>query len=135
MVDLILNDPALQAAQAALDGLSLRRNLIGQNIANVDTPGYRAQEIDFESALRRTIDRVGKAKMTVTNAAHINFAAPRADLYEVKNRPGGTMRADQNNVDVDMELTQLTETGIRYQALTTIVNKKMNILKSIATGR
>jgi flagellar basal-body rod protein FlgB len=50
-------------------------------------------------------------------------------------RTGGSMRADGNNVDIDVELMEMTETGIAYQALTQAASKKLALLKSIAMAR
>lgn len=132
-MDKTLFDPSLRAAQFALDGLAFRRDLISHNIANVDTPGYHAMEVDFENVLQKALRSVDTISMASSNSRHLTYASEPTDLFRVENRPGGTNRADENNVDIDLELTQLTETGVRYQALTKIVSKKMSLLKSIAT--
>jgi len=134
MADPILSDRALLAAQMALDGLALRQELIGHNLANVDTPGYRAQTVDFQSALRRALDKTSRLDLKTTNVAH--QAAPnRVDRVLITHRKGGVLRADGNNVDIDVELSQMAETGIHYNALTTLVSKKLLLLKNIASGR
>ncbi len=135
MNDFLFFDPSLKAAQIALDGLSFRRNLIGQNIANVDTPGYQSQDVEFESVLKRALKTADRIALVTTQEKHIQPGDYNStNLYKVSNRSGGTDRADGNNVDIDLELVQLTETGVRYQALNKIVSKKLGILKSIATG-
>jgi len=53
MTDPILFSSTVQTLKSALDGLSAQQEVIGQNISNVDTPGYRAQKVDFKAALRR----------------------------------------------------------------------------------
>ncbi|MBI3761205.1 MAG: flagellar basal body rod protein FlgB [Chloroflexi bacterium] len=131
---LSLTDDALRTAQTALDGLALRQEMIGRNIANVDTPGYRAQNVSFENTLQRAQGDSQVLGIVTTRAGHL--AAPaRPALMQVVSRRGGSVRADDNNVDIDRELTEMAETGIRFQALTQLVSKKLLLLKSIATGR
>ncbi|MBI9044903.1 MAG: flagellar basal body rod protein FlgB [Anaerolineaceae bacterium] len=131
----IQSDGSISLAKIALDGLSLRRDLIAENLANVDTPGYQAQDVNFENLLqmaRRSGNGMGVVK-TKTN--HMDPDALTGSGFSVSPRQGGTFRADGNNVDIDLELMQLTETGIRYDALSSIVNSKLQLLKTIATGR
>lgn len=128
----LFGDSAIQAAKMALDGLSLRQQIISRNIANIDTPGYRAQEVDFEGALQRALRSNGQVQMAVTNSGHL--AAPaNKPFYHVKAQPGGTARADENNVDIDRELLSMSETGIQYQAVSQEISKKLLLLKTIAS--
>jgi flagellar basal-body rod protein FlgB len=132
MTDPVLGDSSLNIASKAMDGLSFRRNVISQNVANVDTPGYHALEMNFESELKRSMSSSPKLSMTLTNSSHQLSKTDASGPYQAKLRSGGTERADGNNVDIDTELVQMTETGIRYSALSTAVSKKLNLLKSIA---
>jgi len=127
----ILPDDAIRTAAEALNGLARRQELTSQNIANIDTPGYKAQEVDFETALRRAS---GSERHLPVHATHGNHLASQSTStgFTVEARKGGTERADGNNVDIDIELATLTETGVRYQALTSLVSRKLNLLKNIA---
>lgn len=132
----IFDDPAMLTAQSALDGLALRQDVIGRNLANVDTPGYKAQAVNFENALRRAEAGLNTITLATTNAAHLDgLKSDPANLSLATLRQGGSARADGNNVDVDEELSRMAETGIRFQAITQLVSKKLLLLKSIATGR
>jgi flagellar basal-body rod protein FlgB len=135
MADPLFSDSATRAAQTALDGLSLRQEMIGRNLANVDTPGYQAQAVTFEDALQRVERGAQPIRMAVTDGAHLGIDSERTAMVRLAPRLGGSTRADGNNVDVDQELTQMAETGIRFQALSQLVSKKLLLLKSIATGR
>ncbi len=129
----LFSDNAIQAAKMALDGLSLRQQIISRNIANIDTPGYRAQEVEFESALQRALRSNGQVQMAVTNSGHL-AASSNKTFYQVKAQAGGTARADENNVDIDTELLNMSETGIQYQAVSQELSKKLLLLKTIASG-
>ena len=131
MGDSLFIDNSIQAAKNALDGLSMQQQLISRNMANIDTPGYRAQTINFEDVLKRVYEKNDTLPMARSNAAHL--ASPtQAAGYSVSYRPGGSMRADQNNVDVDVELADMSEVGIQYQAISQALAKKYEILKNIA---
>ncbi|PKO15719.1 MAG: flagellar basal body rod protein FlgB [Chloroflexi bacterium HGW-Chloroflexi-10] len=135
MVNSIVNDDAMQTARAALNGLSLRQQLISRNIANVDTPGYKAQQLDFENVLQKSLKTGNELPMAVSHNAHL--ASPVRNLMgnEVSLRPGGSLRADQNNVDIDTELLQMSEAGIQYQAVSQSISKKLALLQAIAQSR
>jgi flagellar basal-body rod protein FlgB len=136
MSDLIVNDGAMKAARFALDGLALKQVAIGNNLANVDTPGYQTQTVDFQSALKQALKREDETplRMAVTNPGHLQ-AGERTASAQTMFRTGGSVRADGNNVDVEVELTELAETGITYQAMTQLVSKKLLLLKNIADRR
>lgn len=133
----LLTDSTFDVARLALDGLTRRQELIGTNLANVDTPGYHAQTNNFEATLQRAIKAdAAPLRLAQTNGAHL--ARPtdrRAEFNAVFEREGGSERADGNNVSIDVELMQQSETGIKYQALTQTVSKKLLLLRAIATGR
>lgn len=134
MSNSIVEDTTLQAAKLALDGLSLRQQAISKNIANIDTPGYRAETVNFEDTLKSTLQGSDKLPMTVTNAAHL--ASPTESVgFSVSQRPGGSTRADQNDVDINVELTDMMQTSIQYQAITQSVSQKLQLLKTIAESR
>jgi flagellar basal-body rod protein FlgB len=132
MSDSLFSDNAIRAATLSLDGLSQRQNIISNNIANVDTPGYRAQELDFESVMKRALRSQGSIQLSATNGAHLGVANGKR-INQVTERPGGTARADGNNVDIDTELMEMSVTGIQYQAVSQELSKKLSLLKTIAS--
>lgn len=135
MTEALFSDPGFRAAQTALDGLALRQEVIGRNLANIDTPGFKAQSVTFEAALQQAQRETQAIRLAVTDGAHLTGAGDPTALISLEARTGGSTRADGNNVDIDQELTQMAETGIRFQALSQLISKKMLLLKSIATGR
>jgi flagellar basal-body rod protein FlgB len=127
-------DKTMQAAKAALDGLSQRQSTISRNIANIDTPGYQAQTVNFEDALNKALKpSSSNLNMNLTNTAHLIATKTEANFISLSNRPGGSQRVDGNNVDLDVELTEQSETGIAYQALTAAIKKKFDLLTTIAS--
>jgi flagellar basal-body rod protein FlgB len=134
LINRLFNDDGLRSARMALDGLSMRQQVLSRNLANVDTPGYRSQMVDFESAIQRALNQEPGVRLERTSAGHMTAPAEALNL-RVTNRPGGVLRADLNNVDIDTELVQMSETGIQYQAISQQITKKLQLLKTIATDR
>ncbi len=134
MGDSIFTNDAMNAAKLALDGLSMRQQVISRNLSNVDTPGYQAQSVNFEDTLRRALKRSDRLELATTRDTHLASTTQKIG-FELSQRPGGSFRADQNNVDVDVELTEMSETGIVYQAISQSISKKLQLLKSIANAR
>lgn len=133
MTNPISNDLTLRTLRFALDGLSVRQKATAHNIANDDTPGYKAQHVSFEDQLQRALqtDAEGNLALEVTNSAHLDLTgSTKSAAIEIEHETN-TLRNDENNVDIDLEMTNLAETTIRYQALSQISGMKFSLLKSI----
>ncbi len=133
----IFGDIGFRAISTALDGLSMRQRVTGNNIANIDTPGYKAQFVKFEDQLKRALktnnDRRNLA-LTNTTSGHLKFnESPGSQLIEIGSN-NNDLRNDANNVDIDLEMTNLAETTLRYQALTQLTTNKLGLLKNIVRG-
>ena len=143
MPDIIRHDLTSKLLEKALDGLSQRQQAIGHNMANVDTPNFKATEVTFEEDLAAAIRRQPSPdalSLNVSDARHIGAFAQPADVDGISPRATQllttSMRNDGNNVDVDREMTRLAETQIFFQAATQLVNVKFNQLKqAIWEGR
>jgi len=131
MSDSLFSDSSTRIAKAALDGLSLRQQAVSRNLANIDTPGFKAQTVNFQETLNRMVDKGNSLPLTITNEAHLTTAATAA-RFSVSLREGGSSRADENNVDVDAEMLDMSQTGIEYQAVGQAISKKLLLLKTLA---
>ena len=135
MTNTLIDNKYSGATKIALDGLAARQQAVSRNIANVDTPGYRAQTISFEKAVKNAM---GKAEDTLrlnrTSTAHL--AAPNEALLALYNefRPGGSYRADGNNVDIDVEMIDMNETVMRYQTVVQMMNKRYKLIREISAA-
>ena len=99
----------------------MRHRAISQNIANVNTPGYKRREVSFEEELAKSL--------------HLGSEAIEKIKPEVREVSTGHVRADGNNVDVDWEVSQLDKNAMNYEALTQILASKLSMLRSAITGR
>lgn len=122
--------------EEGLNTESLRRKVIANNIANVDTPHFKRSEVNFESQLKRVImeqdDENAKLPALLSDKRHIPFYIPR-DIHSVHNRVNldysTTYRNDGNNVDIEKEMVDAATTTMRYNAFVTSLNNNYRMLK------
>jgi flagellar basal-body rod protein FlgB len=119
----IIKGQTYEDLKIALDGLALRQQVISRNIANVDTPGYQAQNVSFEQVIKQAAAKAEPLALSVTNVGHMQLDVPSPTVTLI-NRVGGSDRVDGNNVDIDAELTEMNDTAIRYQALAQMISRK-----------
>jgi flagellar basal-body rod protein FlgB len=116
-----LIDPTLEGVARALTVHARRHAVLAANVANVETPGYRAQDTDFQHALRDAF-----------STAESGDPAPRAErVVEDRSVPP---RADGNTVDLDLAMAELSDNAQRYQALTKILTKRLGLLRQAIDG-
>jgi flagellar basal-body rod protein FlgB len=113
--------------RAAMSGLAARQRTIANNVANVDTPGFKASEVRFEDALSSAISRA-KSSGSVDQTS-LNASASRGTLVNAT-----TTRADGNNVDIDREMEMLGEANLNYSALTQVMSTRLGILRNVING-
>lgn len=121
----------IRVLDRAADASWLRNEVLSNNLANIDTPGYKRQDVDFESVLKEALGLnriVGSEDMDhrVAGLRHKNLA-PRV-YTDYKNF---SYRIDGNNVDVDNENVMLAENQLRYQGLITSINQEFTNLKTV----
>lgn len=131
-------DKYLGVHAQALTLRSQRTELLAANMANADTPGYRARDIDFKSALAQASGNAQQSgvHLQTTNAAHIGpkmvngAAAP-----ELKYRTPLAPSLDGNTVDAQLEQAAFAENTVRYQATLHFLNSKFRGLMTAITGQ
>lgn len=98
----------------AADASWLRNDAISNNISNVDTPGYKRQDVDFESQLAKAL---GNSRYTSMDARVSNIKLNRLNPICYTDYAGFSYRLDGNNVDIDTEGVYLAKNQITYQGL------------------
>ncbi|MHB8129013.1 MAG: flagellar basal body rod protein FlgB [Mobilitalea sp.] len=93
--------------EKSLDATWIRNKAISQNIANVDTPGYKRKTVSFEDKLRLAMENSNFEKNDVDNI----------DITIIQDKKNLSVRLDGNNVNIDNEMAALAENTIRYNAL------------------
>lgn len=130
-----LFDKTSQALGASINMRLLRQNVTTGNIANAETPGYKAKKVDFEEALARAVDLHGTNKMGVEHEDHFvtgsgSVGSVRADVYD---NPEGNTTNDGNTVDLEKEMATLAENSILYKAAIRMINKKLGKMRYAVT--
>ncbi|KAA8996707.1 flagellar basal body rod protein FlgB [Affinibrenneria salicis] len=128
-------DAALSFQQEALNLRAQRQEILAGNIANADTPGYQARDIDFSSELSKAMEQ-GRASgsglsLALTSSRHIaaqTASAPSLDLlYRVPDQPA----LDGNTVDMDRERTNFADNSLRYQTSLTVLSGQIKGMTSV----
>ena len=119
----------INVLEKAADASWTRNSLISNNIANVDTPGYKRKDINFESILQAELSGEKSLYQAVKSA---NEELSTLDPQVYTDNASLSYRLDGNNVDIDTEEAELASEQIKYQALTTSISKEFFII-SIST--
>jgi flagellar basal-body rod protein FlgB len=115
-----VGDKMFPLVENALDWAAKRQQTISANLANIDTPGYKARDITFSEHLQ-------SLALETTSPAHLNpFPENTMRVYEV----GAKDRGNGNTVDLDQEMTELSKNGLQYIALIQFLNQKIRTLRS-----
>lgn len=128
-----IEDKTLQSLAAAIKFREMRHELISSNIANAETPEYKAKVLDFEDALARAVDTDNQHKMNGSDKNHFTvggggFSMLTPQIYE---DPHGDPGPDGNTVDVEKEVVKMNDNEIMYEAAVQLMNKKLAISKYI----
>ncbi|MBL4911280.1 MAG: flagellar basal body rod protein FlgB [Alteromonadaceae bacterium] len=109
-----------------------RAELISSNIANADTPGYKAKGLDFQKLLTQSMQNQNMA-MSQTNSKHLDvrMALNNNTEYRVPNQPD---TGDGNTVDVQVERNLYLKNSLEYQASLQFVNGKIKGIRKAITG-
>lgn len=126
---------AIDLLGKSLDIRSKRHSIISSNIANAETPGYKAQDISFEAELKKAIV-MESGDMRKTHPRHMPGAGNISSVTLQSVDTEGALRNDGNNVSVDEEMSKLAQNSIGYDAASQILAKKFGTLKyAISEGR
>lgn len=112
----------------AADASWMRNEAIGNNLSNVDTPGYKRQDVAFEDVLKRELG-FGRYKTTDAKVAAINTSRLVPTIFT--DHGNYSYRLDKNNVDVDTEGVMLAENQLKYQGLMTGINQEFLNLQTV----
>ena len=121
MLEQLLNAPTINYLSRGMTAATMRQEVISHNIANVNTPNFRRSGVNFEEALAKELygeDTGGKLQMVRTRDKHL--PAEHLPIHAVPNvveDDTTIMRADDNNVDIDIEMSSLLKNQLYYNAM------------------
>lgn len=119
-----MNDLSYQRIKEGLDASAQRQRTISSNLANVNTPGYKASKVEFEKELRKALDK-GEVKMKSTHEDHLGGSMTTSVVPKTLRIEGTSMNENGNNVDIDNEMVELASNEIYYSALVAQLNQKL----------
>lgn len=131
-------DSTVDLAQKALDLRTRRHEVLLSNIANADTPGYKAFDLMVEEALSKQAPQSGQLPLQRTredhltvggNSSHVSVQPQRVELNGQV-----TLRGDGNTVDMDREMSSLAANQLQYRLTSQILSKKFTSLHNIIKG-
>ena len=126
-------DPLINVLNSVLNLRLANQNLISSNIANSDTPGFKAKNLEFESTLRDLLRFEEKTTVSLGHPRHIlrtQNTKIRPEVYEDENAPASF---DGNTVDRALEMQKLAENQILYDVSAELLKKKLALLKYTVT--
>lgn len=134
-----LNTNTISLLHKTLDFRSQRQDLLASNIANMDTPQYRAEDLVFEKSLEQALHSKAAAPLQTTNSFHfsgIDSSTIEDVTAERIESAAPSVDFDGNTVDLDKEMAKISENQILYQAATKMLSYQFRMIKmSIMEGR
>jgi flagellar basal-body rod protein FlgB len=146
-----LMDSTTRILSQALDGLTSRQSVISANLSNIDTPNYQPKAVDFETALQSEVAAMRSAfgsglppadgpaadvAMKTTDPRHFStIASLSGDASAAVATVNENIRNDNNKVDLETEMTALTQTQIKYSADSRLLTSKFSQLYNVIGGR
>ena len=131
-----LLDNQMRFHQAAFNLQAYRQELLASNIANADTPHYKARDVDFRAALQGALNASREGvQMATTQAGHIG-SAPAPALESLTGYRSELQSAvDGNTVNMDVERSAFAENAVQLEALIAFVNNRFRTLQSAIQGQ
>ncbi|MBM9513195.1 flagellar basal body rod protein FlgB [Desulfogranum marinum] len=128
-------DSTSQMLQKVLDLRAKNQQVIGSNIANAETPGYKAKSLEFEDQLKSAMSGAQNGPVT-THPNHIPLQSTNLAQIEgtMTTKTDNTGIGDENSVSVDQEMVKLSENQILYETAVTMLKKKLSLLKYTING-
>lgn len=130
-----LFDTTTDSLGSSINLRQLRHSLVSGNIANAETPGYKAKKVDFEAALKRAIETESIAAKQMVHPDHYSvghgaISRLKGDVYD---NPDVNVSNDGNTVDLEREMAKLAENTILYNATIQLINKKLATMRYAVT--
>ena len=127
-----INDNLFGLHTQALDTWQKRSEVLASNLANADTPGYLARDVDFKKAMANASGTGNTLAMTITQPGQIDPQAQATQqlAYRVPTQPS----MDGNTVDTQVEQANFAANGVHYQASLSFITAQIHMLRTAITG-
>lgn len=122
-------DPIIGALNTSLNLRLANQNVIGSNIANADTPEYKAKTMEFESAFREALNVGHDLQMRASDPRHLQVRSTDAVEPVIYEDPNDVFSLDGNTVDRAAEMAKMAENQLIYDSSVELLRKKLGMLK------
>lgn len=121
----------MQILEQGIDGASRRQNHISNNIANADTPGYKREDIDFKSTLRKMVDPEQGLSLSRTRNNHLAGRNNLSSSFNNFKESNTSFRVDGGNVDIEREMAEMAKNNVYFDTLAQQLDANFNRLHSV----
>jgi flagellar basal-body rod protein FlgB len=129
-------DQELGFHQTALNVRAYRQQLLASNIANADTPHYKARDVDFKAALTGALEgRMGPLALATTTGRHLQATAGSPLEGSAQYRTEQQSSVDGNTVNMDVERSAFAENAMHYEASVTFINGLLRTMQQAVQGQ
>lgn len=127
---------AFPVLEKALDLRSMKHNLIVSNIANKDTPKYKAFDLMVEDEMGKFMENGSPTRLVRTDDGHLSGREGDASSPRLIKEQGSqfSLRADGNSVDIDREMAKLSKNTLLYKAISQLISTKFQGIKDVISG-
>lgn len=126
-----LSTPVLTVLEKGLEASGLRQRVLVNNVANVDTPGFKRSDVDFQVALDIAMGNKSNLSLKTTLPGHISGGTADGNQSSVVTDQSTSIRNDANNVDIDREMANVAENSLYYNGLVRVISSKLVGLRSV----
>ncbi len=128
-------DDYIGMLEAGMEGASRRQEALTNNIANVDTPGYKREDVEFKGMLAEKAgsDNIGGESLQRTNPRHLSGRRgdTAGDNFAHFREEGTSLRHDENNVDIEREMAEMAKNELYFNTVAQQLDAKFNNLQTI----
>lgn len=128
-------DQNFKVLPVALDYTSKKHKIISQNISNFNTPNYKRKVVSFEDELRKALGKTSNIALRTNNEKHItnqpSFHNLKPKIIEDKSK---SIRNDGNNVDIDVEMSDMIQNSLKYQAYSRLMTYATQRYETVLRG-
>jgi len=133
LTQFVFNQVGIPSYEKYLDLASFRHKLISSNVANVSTPGYKSQDIDFQTEFKKSIGKSEQLSGITTNANHIPLGASELKPPDVHREK---VKGDEmNSVDIDKEVSNMAQNELRYTIGAKLLQNKFSSLSKVINSK
>ena len=135
MFERLFGSQPINLLEKALAGSSLRHKVISNNVANINTPGYKRMEVSFEEELAAAAqNETQRSGMSLTHPKHLAPVKKAPVPNQIRTIEHTSLRTDGNNVDIDAEMAAMTKNNIFYNTVAQRINGYYTNIKTAIKG-